>query len=160
MDVAAERKTKKSDSVTAFAGFDMPKFEFPKMEIPEAFREFIEKGAFQAKEAYEKMKTATEEATNLLESTYATAAKGSANYNLKVIELAKLNANATFNYVQSLFGVTDFSTLIKLSTDHAHEQMATLTEQTKVLTSLAQQTAAQVTEPIKTEITKVFSKTA
>jgi hypothetical protein len=39
----------------------------------------------QAKEAYEKMKSAADEATNVLEDTYATATKGASDYGLKVI---------------------------------------------------------------------------
>jgi hypothetical protein len=54
--------------------------------------------------------------------------------------------------------VTDFSQLIKLSTDHAREQMATLTEQTKALTTLAQETASHVSEPLKAEVNKTFNK--
>ena len=52
----------------------MPKFEMPKFEVPAAFREFAEKGVAQAKDAYEKVKAAAEEATYLLEDTYTTAA--------------------------------------------------------------------------------------
>jgi phasin len=163
MDVAVERKTKKSDSSTDFASFDMskfgmPKFEFPNMELPEAFRGFVQNGAAQTKDMCEKAKKTAEEATNLLESTYATAAKGATDYNLKVVEMARINTGAAFNYMQALLGVTDFSEFIKLSTDHAHQQIATLTEQTKVLTTLAQRTATQISEPIKTEVCKAFNK--
>jgi len=47
--------------------FEMPKFEMPKMEAPAAFREIAEKGLAQAKDGYEKMKTAVEEATDVFE---------------------------------------------------------------------------------------------
>jgi hypothetical protein len=49
-----------SGSAFEFPKFGMPNFEMPKMEIPAAFREFAEKGVSQAKENYEKMKTAAE----------------------------------------------------------------------------------------------------
>ena len=48
----------------------------PKFEVPAAFREFAEKGIAQAKENYEKMKSAAEQATDVLEDTYSTASKG------------------------------------------------------------------------------------
>ena len=38
--------------------FELPNFEIPKMEIPTAFREMAEKSVSQAKETYEKMKSA------------------------------------------------------------------------------------------------------
>jgi phasin len=158
MDAVVERKATKTDSSTAFPSFDLPKFGFPKMEIPAAFGDFVGKSTTQAKDFYEKARKATEEASNLLESTYTTAAKGTTNYNLKVFEMAKINSTATFNYVQALFGVTDFSQFIKLSTDHAQQQMATLTEQTKTLTALIQDSVAQVSEPLKAEINKASAK--
>jgi phasin len=158
MDAVIERKTKETDSSTAFPSFDMPKFGFPKMEIPDGFRDLVEQSTTQAKDFYQKARTATEEANSLLASTYATAAKGTMNYNLKVVEMAKINRDATFNYVRALFGVTDFSQLIKLSTDHAREQMATLTEQAKVLTALAQETVSRVSEPVKAEVKKTLNK--
>ncbi|HWS09682.1 MAG TPA: phasin, partial [Xanthobacteraceae bacterium] len=53
--------------------FEMPKFDIPKVEMPAAFREFAERGVAQAKDTYEKMKAAAEEATDVLETTYSTA---------------------------------------------------------------------------------------
>ena len=58
--------------------FEMPKFEVPKMEVPAAFREFAEKSVTQAKDNWEKMRAASEEATDLLEGSYASASKGAA----------------------------------------------------------------------------------
>jgi len=39
------------------------------MEVPAAFREFAEKSVSQAKDTYERMKSAAEEATDVLEGT-------------------------------------------------------------------------------------------
>src|SRR3981081_452337 len=113
-DAAMEDVTTKTSSTkptSGFAGsafefpkFGMPNFEMPKMEIPAAFREFAEKGVSQAKEHYEKMKTAAEEATGLMEGTYATASKGITEYNSKVIETARLNTNAAFDFMRQLMG--------------------------------------------------------
>src|SRR6202023_124443 len=95
--------------------FDLPKFDLPKLEVPAAFREIAEKGVAQAKDAYEKVKAATEEATDLIEDTYTTAAKGAADYNLKVIEAARTNTNAAFDYARELLDVKSFSDVIELS---------------------------------------------
>src|SRR5947207_5781881 len=122
MTEAIETTPSKSKSKAASpAAFDMPKFELPnfeipKMEIPAAFREAAEKSVAQAKETYEKMKAAAEEATDVLEDTYATAAKGATDYNLKVIESARTNANAMFDYARELMGAKSLSELVELST--------------------------------------------
>ena len=56
--------------------FDMPKFDMPNVEMPAAFRELAEKGIAQAKDNYEKIKSAAEQATDVLEDTYSKASKG------------------------------------------------------------------------------------
>ena len=76
---------------------------FPNTETPAAFRDFAERSLSQAKDNYEKLKSAAEEATGLLEETYATATKGAADYGLKVSEIARANTNATFHYASRLF---------------------------------------------------------
>src|SRR6266581_7933662 len=129
--------------------FDIPKFDLPKIEVPAAFREIAEKSVAKAKDAYEKVKAATEEATDLLEDTYTTAAKGSADYNLKLIETARANANAAFDYARELAGVKSLSEMVELTTAHARKQFETLTEQSKELTALAKKVATDTAEPIK-----------
>src|SRR5262245_52398527 len=138
--------------------FELPNFEIPKMEIPAAFREFAEKSVSQAKENYEKMKSAAEEATDVLEDTYATATKGVSEYGLKVIEAARANTNATFDFCSSLMTVKSYSDVVELSTAHARKQFETLTAQTKELAALAQKVATETAEPIKGSVTKVFQK--
>src|ERR1041385_5779493 len=64
--------------------FDIPSFDMPKMEVPAAFREFAAKGVAQTKEAYEKMKAAAEENTQILETVYTSAYKGTTEYGLKM----------------------------------------------------------------------------
>jgi phasin len=149
-----------SGSAFEFPKFGMPNFEMPKMEIPAAFREFAEKGVSQAKEHYEKMKTAAEEATGLMEGTYATASKGITEYNSKVIETARLNTNAAFDFVSQLMGAKTFSDFVELSTAHSRKQFETLTAQSKELAALAQKVATETVEPVKESVTKAFKKVA
>ena len=96
--------------------FEMPKFEMPNMEVPPAFREIAEKGLAQAKENYEKMKTAAEQATDVLEDTYATASKGCSGYGLKVIETARANTNAAFDLLGELLSAKSVSEVVELTT--------------------------------------------
>jgi len=140
--------------------FEMPKFEIPKFEVPAAFREFAEKGVAQAKDTYEKVKAAAEEATDVLEDTYTTAAKGAADYNLKVIEAARANTNAAFDYARELLDVKSISEVVELSTAHARKQFEALSEQAKELAALAQKVATETAEPMKTGVTKAFRKVA
>jgi phasin len=167
-DVATSPKTK---SKTGFAAgsespkfeiprFDIPKFEMPKFEVPAVFREFAEKSATQAKDNWEKVKAASEEATDLIEHSYATASKGAADYGLKVIEASRANTNAHFDYASQLLTVKSFSEAVELSTAHLRKQFDAFTAQSKELTSLAQKVATDSAEPIKASVTSAFKKVA
>ena len=129
-------------------------------EVPGSIREFAEKGVSQAKESYEKLKTAAEEATDVMETTYANASRGATEYGLKMIEAARINTNAAFDFAAELMSVKSLSEMIELSTGHARKQFETLSEQTKEFTALAQKVATETSEPIKSGVSKVFNKVA
>jgi phasin len=154
------KATAPASSIFELPKFDLPKFDLPKLEVPAAFREIAEKSVAQAKDAYERVKAAAEEATDVLEDTYTTAAKGAADYNLKVIEAARANTNAAFDYARELLDVKSFSEVIELSTSHARKQFEAVSEQTKELAALAQKVATETTEPLKSGVTKAFRKVA
>ena len=140
--------------------FEIPKFDMPKMEVPAAFRDMAEKSISQAKDTYEKMKAAAEEATDVLETTYSTATKGASDYGLKVIEAARVNTNAAFDFAGELITAKTLSEVIELSSAHARKQLEALTEQGKELSALAQKVATETAEPIKNGMNRTFSKVA
>jgi len=163
VEATATPKAKTSKPVTGafeMPKFEMPKFEIPKVEMPAAFREFAERGVAQAKDTYEKMKAAAEEATDVLETTYSTATKGASDYGLKVIEAARINTNAAFDFAGELITAKSLSEVIELSSAHARKQFEALTAQTKELGALAQKVATDTAEPIKNGVNKAFSKVA
>jgi len=124
--------------------YEMSKFDLPKIEMPEAFRDMAEKGVAQAKDNYERIQAATEEATDLLKSAYTTAAKGTTDYNRKVIEIARTNAHAAFDYAYELLGVKSPSEFIESSAAHARKQFEAMTTQIKELTELAQKVTTEI----------------
>ena len=133
--------------------FELPNFEIPKMEVPAAFREIAE-------ETYEKMKSAAEEATDVLEDTYAAASKGASDYGLKVIEAARANTNAAFDFATQLMTVKSLSEMVELSTAHTRKQFEALATQSKELAAIAQKVATDSAEPVKESFGKVFKKVA
>ena len=126
--------------------FEMPKFDIPNVEMPAAFREFAERGVAQA--------------TDVLETTYSTATKGASDYGLKVIEAARVNTNAAFDFAGELMAAKTLSEMVELSSTHARKQFETLTQQSKELSALAQKVATETAEPIKSGVSKALSKVA
>jgi phasin len=152
----ARAKFKPAPATSATPNFEMPNFEMPKVEIPAAFREIAEKSVAQAKENYEKMKSATEQATDVLEDTYATATKGVSDYGLKVIEAARENVNSAFDFASQLMTAKSLSEVVELSTAHTRKQYEAVTAQTKELAAIAQKAAVAAAEPVKESLGKVF----
>ena len=141
--------------------FDMPKFDMPKFEVPAAFREMAEKGVAQAKDNYEKVKAVAEEATDLMEDTYATAVKGVTDYNLKVLEAGARQCQRGLRFRERALGrevaLRDGRAHQRA---HARKQFEAVTAQSKELAALAQKVATDTAEPIKTGVTKAFQKAA
>jgi len=132
---------------------------FP-VEAPAAFRDMAEKSLSHAKENYEKMKSAAEQATGVLEDTYASASKGAADYGRKVLELSRQNTNAAFDFAAELLGAKTLSEVIELTSAHTRKQFEAMTEQGKELATLAQKVATEAAEPIKEGMTKAAKKVA
>jgi len=129
--------------------FEMPKFEMPSMEMPAAFRELAEKSLAQAKDNYEKAKSAAEQATDVLEDTYSTASKGCCDYGLKVIEAARANSNATFDLMGEILTAKSYAEVVEKTTAYLRSQFETMTAQAKELGEHAQKVAAETAEPMK-----------
>jgi phasin len=138
--------------------FEIPKFDVPNVEMPAAFREFAERGVAQAKDNYEKLKAAAEEATDVLETTYSTASKGASDYGLKVIEAARVNTNAAFDFAGELLAAKTLSEVVELTSAHARKQFESMSQQSKDLGALAQKLATETAEPIKSGVSKVFKQ--
>ncbi len=158
MTEATTAKPKKPATVFDTPALEFPTFEMPKMEVPAAFREFAEKSVSQAKDNWEKMKAVTEEATDMIETSYSTASKGAADYGLALIDAARANTNAAFDFCSQIVAAKSVSEMIELSTSHARKQFETVTAQSKDLTALAQKVATDAVEPIKSGMATAFNK--
>ena len=138
--------------------FAMPKFDLPNTEMPEAFREMAEKGVAHVRDTNAKAKVACEQAADLLENTYATVAKGAQDYNHKLIEIARTNTRAAFDYAHELLGVKSPSEFIALSTAQMRKQLEIVSEQNKELGALAQEIATEAAGTIKASMSKAVNK--
>ena len=127
------------------------------MGTPQAMRDMAEKGTAQAKASYEKMSAATAEASSVMQKAGATAAQGFKDSNAKVLEFARTNSNAAFDYANALLGVKSPSEFIEMSTEQARKQFEVLSAQSKELTALSQKVMAETAEPLKAGAAKAFA---
>ena len=129
----------------------------PKMGTPQAIREMADKGTAQAKASFDKMSAATAEASSVIQNAGATAAQGLKDSNAKVIEFARTNSNAAFDFANKLLGVKSPSEFIEMSTEQARKQFEVLSAQTKELTALSQKVMRETSEPLKAGAAKAFA---
>jgi phasin len=122
-------------------------------------REFAEKGAAHAKDAYGKAQATAGQATKVMEQTYSAASKGAADFNLHLLNIAQANMNAAFDFARQLTRVTSPSEFLELSTAHARKQVETLTEQTRDLTQLAQKVTTEAAQPLQA-VAKTFNQSS
>jgi phasin len=138
--------------------FGILNYEMPQMEVPAQLREMTDKSVAYARDTYAKASVASEEAADLLESTYGTVAEGVTNYNLKLIDFGRTNTRAAFYYATALLGVRSSSELIELSTAHMRKQFDLVSAQNKELYALAQHVTAEVAGAIKARMSRAFNK--
>jgi phasin len=127
------------------------------MEPPQAIREMAEKGTAQAKASFEKLSAATAAASSVMQNAGETATQGIKDSNAKVLEFARINSNAAFDYANELLGVKSPSEFVQLSTEQARKQFEVLSAQTKELTALSQKVMLETTEPLKAGAAKMFA---
>jgi phasin len=106
---------------------------------------------------FEKMNGATEKTREFVENAYSTALQSAASYNAKLLEFARVNNEAAFNYAHELSSVKSPTELVEITTRHAREQLAVLTAQAKELATLGQQATLKAVEPFKNGGTKGFT---
>jgi phasin len=142
------------------SAFEVPEFKVPNLELPAAIRELVEKGGAQAKDNCEKIRTVTEEMSDVVEATFANAAKGVTNYGLKVLEMTRANTTASFEFVGKLIGATSPTEAVEVATAHARQQFDASSKQYKELLALAEKITTEAAEPIKASMSKAFTQNA
>jgi phasin len=121
-----------------------------KTVAPEQYRELAEKGVAQSKKTFDTVSAATGQTAGLMKKCYSNAVKGAQDYSNKVVEFTQANTNAAFDFAQRISGVKSPSEFVELSTEHARQQLETLTNQTTQLAALAQRVSLATAEPLKT----------
>ncbi len=138
----------------------MELFKMNNFEIPFAIREIAEKNVEQARETYEKVKSATEAATEALQDSAESSLKQVVKINEKVIDSAKVNTSATFDFYKDVVAVNSLSEVLELQSGFAQKQFANASKQGKELQSLVSKFATEFTAPAKKAFENTFGAVA
>ena len=122
--------------------------------FPMLFRGLSEKSAEYAKENWGIMKPAVEKLAEMLHDTSSTAVKESADYGMKVMEVAQTAISTAVDLANGLAAAKTPAEIVELSSSHARRQLDLLVDQNRQLWVAAQRVTKVTTEPLN----KVFVK--
>lgn len=125
-------------------------------QVPEQVRAFAEKGVTQAREGYQKLKSAAETNNVAIEAAYTSASKGASDFTAKLVDIAKINTATAFDFAHSLLAVKSLPEAFELLNTQARKQFETLSAQSKDLAEFGQKVATETVEPLKASAEKVF----
>lgn len=93
-------------------------------------------------------KTNVEKSAAQIETTFASAAKGIKDYNLKALEFAQMESDVAFDYAKQLMSAKSPSEMLELWTSCVRKEFELLNEGTKELGMLGQRVASETAEPL------------
>lgn len=111
-----------------------------------------------ARETFDKVTAAGEDTARGMQESFATTAGSVRDLNVKLIGMARQNAEAAFDLAQQLASVESPSDLAQVWSTHAKKQFEMLTEQAKELTSLGQRLASSNMEPLARNVGQAFKQ--
>lgn len=129
--------------------YNAPNGGMPALEVPGAFREMAENSLTQARQTYQQFKATAESANGAIEASCSRAAEGATAYQAKLLEIARDNTTAAFDFYGKMLGVKSVTDLTDLMTSHARAQTEALTAQSRELAELGQKMATETMEPFK-----------
>ena len=149
IDQASETVTVATGRAEALAYEFFNAAKAPSFEIPAAVRELAERSIRHAKEGYDRLKTVAEDATSVLEDTYATVSKGFAEVSLKSLDTAKDNTNAAFDFAREFVNVRSFAEAVELQTAFVRQRLEAGIAQTRELATLVNKVANDSIRPVR-----------
>ncbi len=135
----------------------MAAFSFPDFEIPEIFRSFTEQGLSQTRESYARMKSAAEEATDVLEDSLETAREGMREVQFKALDIVKSNSDAAFELMRKLLATTSVADAMQLQTTFARERFEAMVDYSKDVQATVTKASTEAAAPAKAMIEKAMS---
>lgn len=131
-------------------------FSYPKFEVPEMMRSWTEQGLGQTREAYSRMKTAAEEATDMLEGSLETSRQSVREAQFKALDLAKANTDATFELMRELLTTKSVSDAIQLQTAFARARFEAMADYSKELQATINDASTKAAAPARAMMEKAF----
>ena len=146
-----------SAAKSAVKDFSSAAFSLPNFEVPEMFRSFTEQGMTQTREAYARIKSAAEDATDMLEDSMETTREGFRDAQFKALEVAKANTDAAFDLFKQLLTTKSVADAVQLQTAFARERFEALVDYSKDVQATITKVGSEASKPAKAIFDKAMS---
>ena len=133
-------------------------FDYPRFEVPEMVRSFAEQGLNQSREAYGRMRAATEEATDVMQQSFETTRDSVRDVQLKTLDVAKANFDASFDLARRLLTVTSVADAIQLQSTFARERFEALVDYSKDVQSSLTKVGTEATRPARVMLDRAVNQ--
>lgn len=154
---AATDAAEKTAAAAKSAMKDFTAFSYPNFEMPEAFRLFAEQGMNQTRDAYARMKSAAEDATDMLEDSMETTRSEIRDAQKKALALAKENSDAAFDLFGKLLSTSSVADAVQLQTAFARARFEALVDYSKELQTSVTKFSAEASKPAKAMFDKAMT---
>ena len=121
-------------------------------------RKFTDKSAAIANETLDKGKAAAKQSERSVEQSYSVMVENIRAFNVKMIDMARANAEAAFDFALQIATAKAPSDIVELWMTQGRKQFEMLSEQTRELTALGQKMAGESAEPIARSFNQAFKK--
>ena len=125
-------------------------------ELPSSFIDLFDKTLARTKDMHEKMTTILEHSAEAFEEAFTCANRGSAEYRAKLMDIARQNANTTFDLAREACEAKSLPQLVELTLAHQRRQFELAAAQLKELSALTQKVVTETTEPIRSGTAEPF----
>ncbi|HYD15509.1 MAG TPA: phasin [Hyphomicrobium sp.] len=133
-------------------------FAYPQFEVPEMFRSFAEQGLTQTRDAYARLKAAAEETTDILEESFETTRDNVREVQFKALDVARENADATFELVRKMLTVTSVADAVQLQTAFARERFEAFVDYSKDVQATWTKVGTEAAKPAKALFDRALSQ--
>jgi len=125
-------------------------------EAPSSFVDLFDKTLTRTKDMHEKMSTIFEHSTEAFSEAFSCANRGSTEYRIKLMEIARANANTAFDLARQACEAKSLPALFEVTLAHQRKQFELASAQLKELSALTQKVVSETTEPIRQGIAEPF----
>jgi len=151
-----QTRAPKTSRASAPAHEQEPAANTLRTELPASVFDLFEKSVARAKDAHAKMSSIVEHSAEAFEEAFSCANRGAVEYRSKLMDIARINADAAFDLARELIQSKSLTDVLESAMSHQRKQLELTAAQMKELSALTQKVVSETAEPIRNGMAEPF----